>query len=237
MTASGEVSRPIGIHDNGDNFFTEIASVPLHLLRRVLGLTGLWPSVHKFSIFSTHSHRTAVPPFKTYEYLTAPPYPARSHSLNSYAPCWDGTRNPLTCVPEKVTLSLVKDVRTQGSFSESLNSVCDCGFSFNSSLPLKVLVYLLFLSILRSGNKEQIRGNILLLHNWTFCHIFGLRLLCFTTHLEFFLSDSTPFQGDENVLPGVPVWHGHEPVKKFGKSASLIPLSSRYNYLQYYKSG
>lgn len=37
-----------------------------------------------------------------------------------------------------------KDVRTQGSFSESLISVCACRLSFNSSLPLKVLVYLLF---------------------------------------------------------------------------------------------
>lgn len=123
MTASGEVSRPHWHPLQWRSFLHRNCLCTLTGLRRVLGLTGLWPSVHQFSIFFTHSHRTSVPLFKTYEYLTAPPYPAQSHSLNRYAPCWDGTRNPLTCVPENVTLSLTTRTSEHRVLSLRVSSV------------------------------------------------------------------------------------------------------------------
>lgn len=133
-----------------------------------------------------------------------------------------------------------KDIRTQGPCSLRISLGLSLLLSFNSSLPLEVLVFILLLCFVLfkcswKGNKEQIKGNMLVLPNWTFCHIFGRRFLCFTTtHLKFYLSDTTPLQGDENVLLVAQMWHGHEPVRKFRKSASLIPVSSSHNCLWYY---
>lgn len=64
-------------------------------------------------------------------------------------------------------------------------------------LPLQVQVRILFnLVEIRSRYKEIYWFCLI----ETFCHVLDLKLWNFAVYLKFFLSDSTPLQGDERVL-------------------------------------
>lgn len=119
----------------------------------VLGFTGLWSSAHRFSILLTyvsnpvHSQLTPAPPFETCEYLTALACSLESHTLHHAGMHHPGMvhEKPWHLLSRKSDLKPQHtDVRTQGPFSKILTSFCLSGFSFKSSLPLKVLVYILF---------------------------------------------------------------------------------------------
>lgn len=147
---------------------------------------------------------------------------------------WD--KKPYRLISRQTRLvPKLKCVRAQGAFSDCLTSVCLSCFAFSSFLITGPNLYSFLIQL--KVEIRKVRGNILVLHNWTFCHVLGLNLLYFATHLKFFLSDSIPLWGDERVLSAAQMWHGHEPMRKRRKSASSTPISSRHNYVQYYESG
>lgn len=147
---------------------------------------------------------------------------------------WD--KKPYHLISRQMDLvPKLKCVRTRGAFTDCLISVCLSCFSFSSSLITGPSLYSFLIQL--KVEIRKVRGNILVLPNWTFCHVLGLKLLNFATHLKFFLSDSITLWGDERVLSAAQMWHGHEPMRKSRKSASSTPISSRHNYLQYCESG